>query len=423
MKEEKMENGSKKWGFGANEEVNTALDITIRGILTMVMDNLDAGDKRQIIPLGHGDPSAFPCFRTTHIAEDAMVDAVRSAKFNSYAPASGILSTRRSIAEYLSRDLPYKLSSDDVHLTIGCTQAIEVALTVLARPGANILLPRPGYPFYEARAAFSNLQVRHFDLLPEKGWEVDLDAVQALADENTVAMVIINPGNPCGNVFTYQHLEKVAETAKKLGILIISDEVYDHLAFGSNQFVPMGVFGSIVPVLTLGSISKRWIVPGWRFGWLVTNDPNGILKKTKIVDCIKGCLNICSNPSTLIQGAVPQILKKTKGDFFMKIINILRQASDICYDRIKEIPCITCPHKPEGSMFVMAKLNLSLLEDINDDLDFCFKLAKEESVIILPGVAVGMKNWLRITFAIEPSSLEDGLGRIKSFYQRHAKQQ
>ncbi|XP_019052448.1 PREDICTED: probable aminotransferase TAT2 isoform X3 [Nelumbo nucifera] len=326
-----------------------------------------------------------------------------------------------AIAEYLSTDLPYKLSPDDVYLTVGCAQAIEVVLTVLARPGANILLPRPGYPYYEARAAFSHIEVRHFDLLPENGWEVDLDAVEALADENTVAMVIINPGNPCGNVYSYQHLEKVAETAKKLGILVIADEVYDHLTFGCNPFVPMGVFGETVPVLTLGSISKRWIVPGWRLGWLVTSDPNGILKETKIVDCIIGCLNISSDPATFIQGAILQILEKTKGDFFKKIIDILRQDADIIYQRIREIGCITCPHKPEGSMFVMVKLDLSLLEDIKDDMDFCFKLAKEESVIVLPGVSVGLKNWLRITFAIEPSSLEEALERIKSFCKRHAK--
>lgn len=421
-----MENGSStavRWGFRGNKGLSTASAITIRGILNQIMENIDKADPRPIIPLGHGDPSAFPCFRTTPFAEDAIADAVRSAKFNGYSPTVGILPARRAIAEYLSKDLPYKLSPDDVYLTIGCTQAIEVMLTVLARPNANILLPRPGFPFYEARAAFSHLEVRHYDLLPEKGWEVDLDAVEALADENTVAMAIINPGNPCGNVFTYQHLKKVAETARKLGILVIADEVYDHLTFGSNPFVPMGVFGSIAPVITVGSISKRWIVPGWRLGWLVTNDPNGILAKYGIVDCIKGFLNISSDPATFIQGAIPQILEKTKDDFFSKIVNVLREAADICYYGIKEIPCISCPSKPEGSMFVMVKLNLSLLEDIKDDIDFSFKLAKEESVIVLPGVAVGLKNWLRVTFAIEPSSLEEGLGRIKAFYQRHAKKQ
>ncbi|KAH9792324.1 Aminotran 1 2 domain-containing protein [Citrus sinensis] len=136
--------------------------------------------------------------------------------------------------------------------------------------------------------------------------------------------------------------------------MVIADEVYGHLVFGNTHFVPMGVFGSIVPVLTLGSISKRWIVPGWRLGWLVTSDPNGILQDLGIVDSIKSFLNISSDPATFIQGAVPQILEKTEEEFFSKITDILREAADICCDRLKEIPCITCPKKPEGSMFVMA---------------------------------------------------------------------
>ncbi|KAJ9686264.1 hypothetical protein PVL29_015257 [Vitis rotundifolia] len=419
-----MENGSKKrWGFQGNQEMNMAAAVTIRGVLGKLRSNLSEEDNRPVIPLGHGDPSAFPCFRTTPVAEDAIADAVRSAKFNSYAPAVGLLPARRAVAEYLSKDLPYQLSPDDIYITIGCTQAIEIMIQVLARPGANILLPRPGFPFYETRAAADNLEVRHFDLLPEHGWEVDLEAVKALADENTVAMVIINPGNPSGSVFTYEHLKKVAETSRKLGIMVISDEVYGHLAFGSKPFVPMGVFGSIVPVVTVGSISKRWVVPGWRLGWLVTNDLNGILRKSGVVESIISSLNISSDPATFIQGAVPEILEKTKEDFFSNTISILRECADIIHERIKDIPCITCLQKPEGSMFVMVKLNLSLLEDIDDDVEFCMKLSKEESVIVLPGVAVGMKNWLRVTFAIDPPSLEDGLGRIKAFYQRHAKKE
>lgn len=115
----------------------------------------------------------------------------------------------RSIAEYLSCDHPFKLSPDDVYITVGGRQAIDVVLTVLARPGANILLPKPGYSFYDARATFSHLEIRHFDLLPEQEWEIDLNHVEALADDKTVAIVIINPGNPCGNVYTYEHLQKV----------------------------------------------------------------------------------------------------------------------------------------------------------------------------------------------------------------------
>ncbi|KAJ0052419.1 hypothetical protein Pint_02313 [Pistacia integerrima] len=315
----------------------------------------------------------LPARRTATVAEDAVVDALRSANHNCYSPAVGVLPARRAIADNLNCDLPYKVSTDDVYLTAGGKQAIEVILAVLARPGANILLPRTSDPFYEDFASHLNLEFRHFDLLPEKNWEVDLDAMEALADENTLAMVIINPGNPCGNVFTYQHLQKIAVTARKLGIMVISDEVYENITFGTTPYVRMGVFGPMVPVLTLGSLSKRWIVPGWRLGWLVTCDPNGILQK--------------------LGGAVPQILENTKEDFFSKIICILGEAVDICCNRIEEIPCLTCPKKPEGSMFVMVevKLNPSLLENINDDMEFSLKLAKEESVIVLPAFSAILK--------------------------------
>ncbi|GKC65077.1 probable aminotransferase TAT2 [Tanacetum coccineum] len=281
--------------------METPTNVTIKGILGMLLANLDDNNKKRLISLGMGDPTAFSCFTTTNVAENAVVDALNSQKFNGYSPTVGLLQTRRAIGEYLSLNLPYKLSPDDVFVTAGCTQAIEIAISILATPNANILVPRPGFPIYELCAAFRNVEIRHFDLLPENGWEVDLDAVDALADQNTVAIVIINPGNPCGNVYSYQHLKKIAETAKKHKIVVIADEVYGHLAFGANPFVPMGVFGSMVPVLTLGSLSKRWIVPGWRLGWFVTTDPNGIFKNAKTVERLKKYFDICGGPATFIQ--------------------------------------------------------------------------------------------------------------------------
>jgi aspartate/methionine/tyrosine aminotransferase len=107
--------------------------------------------------------------------------------------------------EYLSLDLPYKPSPKDILLTSGGTQAIEIVMSVLGQPGSNILLPKPaGYPKHEAHAIF----VRNYDLVLESGCEVDLEAVQALADENTVAILITNANNPCGSVYTYEHLAK-----------------------------------------------------------------------------------------------------------------------------------------------------------------------------------------------------------------------
>ncbi|KAK8568512.1 hypothetical protein V6N12_007061 [Hibiscus sabdariffa] len=322
-----------------NKRLNSTSAISLRGIIHRLIRNLSTDDPRPIIPLDSGDPSQFPCFRTSTTAEEAIVEALRSTKHNGYAPATSVPSARR-----------------------------------------------PCFTFYESRAAYENLQVRHFDLLPNKGWEVD---VEALADGNTFTMVIINPGNPCGSVYSYDHLKLVAETARKLGIPVIADEVYSHLTFGSTPFVPMGVFGSIVPVLSLGSISKRWVVPSWRLD-------SGV--NYRVLQLNHRCRNLRSGT--------------------------LKEAVEKCVDGIKDVPCLTFPSKQEGSMFVLVKLNVSLLEDIGDDLEFCMKLAKEEKVIIVPvGMAFGMKNWVRITFAYEISAVEEGLRRIKDFYQRHAKKQ
>ncbi|KVH95842.1 probable aminotransferase TAT2 [Cynara cardunculus var. scolymus] len=415
--------GTKEWKFRENRNLRTAATFSIKRVLDDVNRNLDRSDGRPIIPLSHGDPSSFSCFRTTQVAEDAVVDALRSAKFNGYAPKGGALQARRSIAEYLSRNLPYKLSPDDVYVTLGAKQAIEVVLSALSRPGANILLPRPGYPVYEAHAVLNHLEVRHFDLLQEKDWEVDLNGLETLVDDKTVAMVIINPGNPCGNVFTRDHLQKIAETARRMGILVIADEAYAHLTFGSNSYVSMGVFGNLAPVLTLGTLSKRWLVPGWRLGWIARSDPDGIFEEHGVVECIKRSLITNTEAATFIQAAVPQILENTTDDFFVQTINILQEDADMCYKWLKDIPCFTCLQKPQGSLFLMVKLDFSQLQGINDDMDFCSKLAKEESVLLLPGFVLGLKNWIRVTFAIEPSALEEGLARIKAFCMRHANKQ
>ncbi|KAF7038298.1 hypothetical protein CFC21_048497 [Triticum aestivum] len=398
--------GEAKWRFGAaNPALEAASRQSIRSLVRRVYDCLDTSDPRPVAPFGHGDPSVFACFRTAAAAAEAVAAAVLSGKHSRYSPAAGVADARATSCV----------------LTAGCNHAIEIMMAVLASPGANVLLPRPGYPTYEARAALCGLEFRHFDLVPEKGWEVDLDGVEALADENTVAMVIVNPNNPCGSVYSYDHLAKIAETARKLGVLVISDEVYGHCVFGSKPFVPMGVFGETAPVVTLGGISKRWMVPGWRLGWIAASDPKGVIRDKKVIQSIISYCGISVDPVTFVQGAIPQIIANTDEAFFENAMNVMREAAEICYQKLNDIDCITCPHKPEGSMVVMVKLDLSCLDGIDDDVDFCTKVAREESVVICPESGLGMKDWLRITFAVDRPLLEDGLERVKSFCKRHGK--
>eukprot|EP00252_Welwitschia_mirabilis_P024014 TRINITY_DN695_c0_g1_i1.p1 TRINITY_DN695_c0_g1~~TRINITY_DN695_c0_g1_i1.p1 ORF type:complete len:352 (+),score=62.55 TRINITY_DN695_c0_g1_i1:568-1623(+) len=347
--------------------------------------------------------------------------AISSAKYNCYAPHCGLQDTRRAVAEYLSSDLPYKLSEEDVVLTCGCAQAIDAALTILGSEGANLLLPRPGYQFYEALLQYKGIEARHYDMDPEKDWEIDLDKLNTIVDDKTAAMVIINPNNPCGNVFSYNHLSEVAQQARRLGFLIISDEVYAHFVFGGSKYTPMGVFASTVPVLTVGSISKRFLVPGWRLGWLATCDPNGILDGFQIKEGIEKLMNIFVDPATVIQAAVPAMLKNTPEDFYMRTLNLLGDTAETCYNILNSIPSLHSPLKPQGCMFLMVKIDMSSFKDLNDDIDFSTKLANEESVVVLPGSPLGMKKWIRVTFAVPPTLLIEGLARIEAFCKRHVK--
>lgn len=113
------------------------------------------------------------------------------------------------MAEYLNRDLDNKLTGDDVYMTVGCKQAIELAVSILAKPKANILLPRPGFPWDIVHSIYKNLEVRRYEFIPERDFEIDFDSVTEMADENTFAIFIINPHNPNGNYYTEAHLKQV----------------------------------------------------------------------------------------------------------------------------------------------------------------------------------------------------------------------
>ncbi|ESQ46510.1 hypothetical protein EUTSA_v10000548mg [Eutrema salsugineum] len=398
-------NGS-VWGFKGNIATSDAAAVALRKLVFKMFKNCNLNSRKSILAPSPGDPSASLSFRTCTQAEEAVAAAARSGMANSYAPSPGILKARRAVADYLNGELPAKakLRAEDVYITGGCNQAIEIVIDSIAgNPSANIMLPRPGYPHYDARAVYSRLEIRKYDLLPERDWEIDLDALEAAADENTVAMVLINPNNPCGNVYTYDHLNKVAEMARKLGIMVISDEAYNRVVFGDRPFIPMGMFASIAPVITLGSISKGWVVPGWR-----------------VIQAIEDCLDLTPQPSLILQEALPDILEKTPKEFFDQKIKAMRVSAELSYERLSDTPCLFCPKKPESCSYLWVKLDTSMLIDIKNDFDFCMKLVSEECVLLIPGVALGADNWVRISIGTDALVLEEIFDRLKRFYNRHA---
>jgi len=168
-----------------------------------------------LISLSIGDPTIFGNLKNPENINEILNVNLKTSKFNGYAHSAGYIDSRKAIAEkYSIQD--YILNEDDIVITSGCSGAIEIAIGVLANPGQNVLLPAPGFSIYQTICEHKGIDSKFYRLKPENNWEVDLDHLESLVDSNTVAIIVNNPSNPCGSVYSKEHLQKIVELAEKL---------------------------------------------------------------------------------------------------------------------------------------------------------------------------------------------------------------
>lgn len=250
----------------------------IRNILETM--TLTPNPEKKMISLSIGDPTTFGNLKPAKNVVDAIANGIQSGKCNGYAPSTGYVEARKAVAEHIGDNI----TSDDVILCSGCSCSLDLCISAMANPGQNILVPRPGFPLYTTLANGLGIKTKEYNLLPEQDWQVDLDHMESVIDDNTVAILINNPSNPCGSVFDEEHLLEILDIAERYCLPIIADEIYEYFVFNGSEKVykPIAQLSQNVPVLSCGGLTKRYLVPGWRLGWITIHDRNDVFKTSGI---------------------------------------------------------------------------------------------------------------------------------------------
>uniref|UniRef100_A0A7S0BKR5 Aminotransferase class I/classII large domain-containing protein n=1 Tax=Rhodosorus marinus TaxID=101924 RepID=A0A7S0BKR5_9RHOD len=330
---------------------------------------------------------------------------------NGYAPSTGLKTAREAVAKfYTDPKKGVHVEPEDVILTSGCSHALQMTVTALVDPSGNqnILLPRPGFPLYNTIAEHVGVEIREYPLDPDRDWEVDLDALDQLMDSRTAAIVINNPSNPCGSVYSERHLEEIALKCRKRQVPIIADEIYNGFCFTGLDSPLMGSLSIKTPVISVGGISKKYLVPGWRLGWLVIHDADNALKKVRMA--LERLATLIVGPNSIVQTALPKILANVDEPWFQGILSTLEDNANFVYERLKLIPGIKAA-RPQGSMFMM--VNVRGVSP--DDLTFARDLFDRQRIIVLPGTVFGVPGFVRITFSAPKHVLMEACDRLQEY--------
>lgn len=377
---------------------------------------IDPNPDLKLIKLTVGDPTVFGNLPPSERCVEAFCEKVKSGKSNGYYPAHGCLEGREAVAKYFSTP-SLTISPEDVILSSGCSGAIDMVIDALADRGDNILIPRPGFSLYKCLAGCKGIETRSYRLIPEKCWEADLEHMESLIDDRTKMIVVVNPSNPCGSVYTEAQLQAILAVAKKHQVPILSDEVYAFCTFGERPFYSLGTLSKTVPVLAVGGIAKRFLVPGWRLGWVVIHDRNEAFG-SQMRSALRRLSQRILGPCSTLQAALPIMLSECTPDFFTKTRSLMKRVSEIFYDALSDIPELY-PVRSYGAMYMLVGLNLDRLENIKDDVDFTQQLMSEQSVFCLPAKCFDCPNFFRIVLTCPEVIAQEACVRIAEFCKNH----
>lgn len=361
---------------------------------------------RRVRYLNIGDPITFG-FRTPPHMIEAVDRAMRDG-YNGYAPSVGILPAREAVAaECTHRGMP--VSPDHVVITSGTSEGIELALTAMAQSGDEVLVPTPTYPLYTAVLAKIGARAVFYRTDPSRGWQPDLDHIRSLVTPATRALVVIDPNNPTGATYPLETRKALLEISDSNNIPLLADEVYADLAFDG----PVPAFASQnpdAPVITFSSLSKAYLAPGWRSGWMAVSRTN------RLDDVLAGIKKLADGRLCSTGPMEHALVAALNGDRSHQVAfrAALRERAVLSHARLNAIPGITSV-MPSAAFYAMPRVELP--PGMTDE-DYVLALLRATGVLCVYGSGFGTdpaEGFFRVVFLAAPAELSAIYDLIEEF--------
>lgn len=368
----------------------------IRNIVVEAQRVEAAGKKVRYLNIG--DPVAFGFKPPMHLVE-AVEKALRDGH-NGYGPSAGLASAREAVAaEHTANGWP--ISADRVYITAGTSEGIELALTALLDEEGEVLVPLPTYPLYTAIIAKLGANARYYRCDPSQGWTPDIEHLSSLVTPRTRAVVVIDPNNPTGATYPVESRRALIAFAEEHGLAILADEVYADLGY-DGPVDPLGKLAPDAPIISFSSLSKAYLAPGWRTGWLsIGRSPRLDDVAAAIRKLADG--RLCS--TVPMQYAVTAALtgdKSHQGTFRTD----LKLRATLTADALRAMPGVTCM-TPTAGFYAMPRIPLP---PGRTDEEYVLGLLRATGVLVVYGSGFGLpaaEGYLRIVFLASPEELTE----------------
>lgn len=361
-----------------------------------------------VIGFGAGEPD----FNTPKNIQQAAIKAIEAGQTR-YTAASGIIELKEAVVNKFKKDNNLTYKTSQIIISTGAKQCLANIFQSILNPGDEVLIGAPYWVSYPELVQLADGVPTFVDTEESNSFKLTIESLEKAVTKKTKAMILNSPNNPTGTAYMKEELEKIATFAQKHDIIIISDEIYEKLLYGESGHISIASLSEDAynRTIVINGVSKAYAMTGWRIGYAAASE-----KITSLMSNIQS--HTTSNPCSISQYASVEALNGDQSEV-EKMKQEFKKRRDFMVDKINSINNLSCV-KPEGAFYVMVNISKVLNKEVDgkiikDSLTFSDLLLEKEKVAVIPGIAFGVDDFIRLSYATSMENIEKGLNRIEDF--------